>query len=111
MTRQKLLLSVLFVDFAALNAYVVYAMGYDGFVRAALDNVGTIAMLVDLAIALGLVLFWMVQDARRRGVSVLPYVPLMVLFGSVGPLLYLLRRPSEEATPGGVPARSVVEHA
>lgn len=111
MTRQKLLLSVLFVDFAALNAYVVYAMGYDGFVRAALDNVGTIAMLVDLAIALGLVFYWMVQDARRRGVSVLPYVPLMVLFGSVGPLLYLLRRPSSAEEPERPSPRAVAEHA
>lgn len=93
MNLKKLLLGLLFVDFAAFNAYVVYAMGYDGFVRAALDNLGSIALLVDLGIALGLVFAWMVQDARRRGVSVLPYLPLMVAFGSVGPLLYLLRRP------------------
>lgn len=101
MTRTKLLLAFLFVDFAALNAYVVYSMGYDGFVRAVLDNVGTITAMVDLTIALGLVCYWMFQDARRRGVSALPYLPLTLAFGSVGPLLYLLRRPSDASgTPG-----------
>lgn len=96
MNLKKLLLGFLFVDFAAFNAYVVYALGYDGFVREALASLGSIAVLVDLSIALGLVFYWMVQDARRRGVSVLPYVPLLVAFGSVGPLLYLLRRPEDE---------------
>ena len=96
MNLKKLILGLLFVDFAAFNAYVVYAMGYDGFVRAALANLGSVALLVDLTIALGLVLYWMVQDARRRGVSVLPYLPLMLTFGSVGPLLYLLRRPDSQ---------------
>ena len=56
MTPKKFLLSFLFVDFAALNAYVVYTMGYDGFVRAVMDNAGTMTAMVDLAIALGLVL-------------------------------------------------------
>ena len=96
MTPKKFLLAFLFVDFAALNAYVVYTMGYDGFVRAVMDNVGTMTAMVDLAIALGLVLYWMLQDARRRGVNLLPYIPLTLAFGSVGPLLYLLRRPDTE---------------
>lgn len=96
MNLKKLLLGFLFVDFAAFNAYVVYTLGYDGFVREAIASLGSIAVLVDLSIALSLVFYWMVRDARRRGVSVLPYVPLLVAFGSVSPLLYLLRRPSDE---------------
>jgi hypothetical protein len=96
MTRLKLLLAFVFVDFAAMNAYVVYTMGYDGFVRAVLDNPATITAMVDLVIALSLILAWMVRDARRRGARVLPYLPLTLAFGSVGPLLYLLKRPQDE---------------
>lgn len=96
MNIKKLLLGFLFVNFAAFNAYVVYAMGYEGFVRGALANLGSIAVLVDLSIALSLIFGWMVLDARRRGASVLLYVPLIVAFGSVGPLLYLLRRPEDK---------------
>ena len=76
MNLKKLLLGFLFVDFAAFNAYVVYTLGYDGFVREAIASLGSIAVLVDLSIALSLVFYWMVRDARRRGISVLPYVPL-----------------------------------
>ena len=35
----------------------------------------------------------MFRDARSLGVSPVPYLVLTLLFGSVGPLLYLLRRP------------------
>ena len=96
MNWKKILLGLVFVDFAAMNIYVVATMGYDGFVRAVMANAATITAMVDLVIALSLVLYWMVRDARRRGVNVLPYVPFTLAFGSVGPLLYLLRRPDEE---------------
>ena len=36
-------------------------------------------------------------DARARGVSPLPYLVMTVFTGSIGPLLYLLRRPSAVA--------------
>ena len=45
-----------------------------------------------IAIALSLIIAWMWQDARERGVSAMPYVLLTLGFGSVGPLLYLLLR-------------------
>ena len=99
MNWKKILLALVFVDFAALNAYVVFTMGYDGFVRAVIDNPATITAMVDLVIALSLVLYWMVKDARERDVSVLPYLPFTLAFGSVGPLLYLLRRPDAATDP------------
>ena len=57
-------------------------------------------------IALSLVIAWMVRDARARGVSPLPYVVLTLALGSVGPLVYLIRRLASEA-----PARTAANLA
>jgi hypothetical protein len=35
---------------------------------------------------------WMGEDAEERKVSALPFLLLTLLLGSVGPLLYLIRR-------------------
>ena len=43
-------------------------------------------------------------DARDRGVSPLPYLVLTALFGSVGPLAYLIRRDAEEPLPARLAA-------
>jgi hypothetical protein len=47
---------------------------------------------VDLALSLTLVAVWMVRDARARKAAYLPFLALAFLFGSVGPLLYLVGR-------------------
>ena len=44
------------------------------------------------AIALSLFAIWMFQDARTRGVSAVPYLLLMLCLGSIGALVYLVRR-------------------
>lgn len=53
--------------------------------------------LVDLSIALGIILVWMWQDAKHRGVSILPHILLTLTLGSVGPLVYLIQRASSMA--------------
>ena len=96
-----------------LNAYVLSSMGYSGLRRALTANAGTITALVDLTIALSLIGVWMWNDAKARGISALPYLGLMLVLGSVGPLLYLLRT-ARRAEPvaahprlavGGVPVK------
>jgi hypothetical protein len=68
--------------------------------KAALSSLAGIQVLVDLTIALTLVLIWIVRDARERGVSWVPYAVITVFLGSVGPLVYLLRREGRSvATP------------
>ena len=92
MNWKQIGLSVVLADFAALNAYVVYHYGYVGFFQLVLANAATTAALVDLVIALSLVSVWMWQDARDRGWSALPYLVVTLFLGSIGPLLYLIRR-------------------
>jgi len=92
MNPRQIGLSIVLVGFAALNAYCFYAFGTAGFLHAALANAATVAVFIDLVIALTMVAVWMARDAAQRGVTVLPYLLLTIFLGSVGPLLYLLRR-------------------
>lgn len=106
MNWKQIGLGIVLADFAALNAYVVYQYGYVGFWELATANAATVAVLVDLVIALGLVTAWLWQDARDRGVSPLPYVAVTALLGSVGPLLYLVRRAGAERAPARLAAQA-----
>lgn len=99
---KRLLLGVVLLDFLALNAWAFAQHGYLGAWQLMTANAATITVLADVVIALGMVLAWMWQDARRRGTAVLPYVVVTLALGSVGPLVYLLLRPEEPAV-GTVP--------
>ncbi len=92
MNGKQIALSVVLADFAALTAYAVYQYGYLGVFAILMANSATWLAIVDLTIALTMVLAWMWNDARERGTSFVPYAVLTLVFGSVGPLLYLIRR-------------------
>jgi len=83
---------VVLAVFTALTAYAVWQFGIVGVFDAAFANVATITLFADLVISLSLVSIWMILDARQRGASSLPYVVTTLLLGSIGPLLYLIRR-------------------
>ena len=85
MNGKQLGLLLVLADFAGLEAYAVWKYGYVGVFQLALANAATGVAFADLCIALGLIMLWMWRDARERGV-------LTLGLGSVGPLLYLIRR-------------------
>ena len=108
MNVKQLVLEAVLLGFSALTAYAVYQHGYIGFFEQLLTTSSvTVATLVDLSIALGLIVLWIWQDARERGVSPLPYLVLTFALGSVGPLLYLLRRVGQEPSRTTVTAQGV----
>jgi hypothetical protein len=92
MNKKQIALSFLLFDFAALNVYAVAQYGLIGIFELCLANAATVLLFVDLTIALSLVMVWMWQDARRHDIGPLPYALLTLGLGSVGPLLYLIRR-------------------
>lgn len=97
MSREKLVAAVVLVDFVALNVYAVVTAGLGGLV----DFVSTMGpwgwvLTADLLIALGLCAVWMWRDAKRRGARSVGELVLTFSTGSVGPLVYLLRRPAGE---------------
>ena len=101
MNRKQLALGFVLADFAAFTAYAVWQYGYVGILQTAFSSWPAALLSVDLVIALGLVLIWMMGDSRQRGLAFLPYALLTLVFGSVGPLLYLIRRESRAAVPAG----------
>jgi hypothetical protein len=92
MNRKQLVLSGALIVLLAMDAYAVYLYGFVGFFRVVLANFGGVTAFVDLLIALILIIVWMSDDARQRNVSALPFVFLTIALGSIGPLLYLIRR-------------------
>lgn len=89
------LLILTLIGFSIPTCLALAAYGYVGFFRAALTNLANLQVFIDLSIALALINLWMIQDTRRRGdslLSLLPYLLISLLFGSYGPLLYLLRQ-------------------
>ncbi len=92
MNRKQIALSVILADFVALTAYAVYHYGYTAFLTMMTANAITVQVGIDLILALSMVTIWMVRDARARGWSPLPYVLLTLTLGSIGPMLYFIRR-------------------
>jgi len=96
----RTLLLLVTAAFSLFTAAIVARTGLLGFYQQLLASPAAWQTLVDITIALGLVLAWMFQDARRSGRAFWPWVPVTLLLGSLGPLLYLLRRPSTPGAPG-----------
>jgi hypothetical protein len=100
----KIVTAFVFVDFLALNVYLIATFGYLGayaeILKVATENLGATLIAVDLCIALGMAMVWMWNDAKAHGRNVWGYLLLTLALGSLGPLLYLL------LTPAPAPARA-----
>ncbi len=105
MNSKQLALSAVLIAFLADEAYALYLYGYFGFFRMMFANFASFTALVDLVIALVLILAWMGDDARKRNVSALPFLLLTLALGSVGPLLYLIRRFGDRTDSSASPAQ------
>jgi hypothetical protein len=92
MNAKQVGLSVVLVSFLAFTAYALFQHGYIGFFEAVLASTAGVQAFVDLVIALSLIMTWMWNDTRERGISPVLYMVLTLTLGSIGPLLYLIRR-------------------
>jgi hypothetical protein len=105
MSWKQIGLGLVLIDFAAFTGWVIWQHGYTSFFAEAAASAVSAQVLLDLGIALSMVSVWMIRDAQERGVSVVPYLLLTLTLGSIGPLLYLVRRmgatmPSRARTSG-----------
>jgi hypothetical protein len=90
MNWKKAALGLVFLEFAAMTAWVLTQYSYFDFFELIGANSATLLMSFDLVICLTLICVWMVRDARVQGRKALPYVIVAATFGAAGPLLYLL---------------------
>jgi hypothetical protein len=93
-------LVVVFLAFSVFTDWLVLKEGYTGFLRLSAREPWGLQMLLDVSIAIGLFLLWMVPDARRRGITAWPYVIVCVALGSIGALAYLVHRHVRELRAG-----------
>ena len=85
--------------FSAFTFWVLAQTGLVGFYQQLLGTPAGMQVFADIAIALVLVLAWMWRDTRATGRRFWPYAVLTLALGSIGPLLYLLMRPSGARAP------------
>ncbi len=105
MNTRQIVLSLVLLAFGAQTGFVFYQQGF-GWIPELFATPLSITVFADLVIALSLICIWMVADARQRGTSAWGYLVLTLLAGSVGPLIYLIRREGQalEGSPTQAPA-------
>ncbi len=101
MSGREIALWAVLVAFTLFTLGVVREHGVMGFVEYGFLNGVTVQVGLDLIIMLALFAVWMVGDARERGIAAWPFLVLMCAAGSIGAMLYLVRR-------ARVPARAPV---
>jgi energy-converting hydrogenase Eha subunit A len=87
---QRVLLLLVLAMFSVVTALALWHHGYWGIFEPAFKSWGAAQVFMDLVIALGLIVLWMWQDAKRTGRNVWPWILLTLVLGSFGPLLYLV---------------------
>ncbi|HJN76834.1 MAG TPA: DUF2834 domain-containing protein [Myxococcota bacterium] len=93
MNTKQVLLSFVLVDFVAVSAWSIWSSGgVMPIIEAAFATPANIQTAADFAIFVALALVWMWRDARKLGLSPLPWVAATIGTGSVGFLAYLIRR-------------------
>ena len=85
-------LIIVFIIFTAYTGSVMVAHGLIGFVTLAAREPWGMQLLVDLLLMLTLFALWVRRDARTLDLRAWPYVLLVLSMGSMGALLYLIRR-------------------
>ena len=87
-------LGILLTVFLAFTVYTIAVMidkGVVGFLLLAWAEPWGMQVLIDLCIMLSIFGVWMMRDSRKHGLNGWLYLPLL-LAGSPGALLYLIRR-------------------
>jgi hypothetical protein len=92
MNSRLLALAAVIVGFGALSTVALLDVGYWGILEPHFKSWGAAQVFTDLVILAVLSCIWMVNDARKRGVSAWPFVLVTLALGSFGPLLYLVAR-------------------
>jgi hypothetical protein len=96
---RRLLAAVLLLPFSALTAWALMNGGIRG-ILSFHQSPGGWQVFADLVVSLLLLLSFLVPHARSRGRNPWPWVVLTLLFGSFGPLLYLVSDRSASFSPG-----------
>lgn len=88
MAHLKTVAILILIPFLALTAYAVWDVGIIGIPEYHIHSSAGWQVFTDLVIALVLLMFFMVRDAKAKGVNPWPWVIATLFTGSISPLLY-----------------------
>jgi hypothetical protein len=91
-TRSALIAAAVLAAFGAYSVWVCLGHGFTGFLTLARDEPWGLQLLLDLVIACSFGVGWMHADARKRGLASWPFLPVVLLLGSIGLLSYVVVR-------------------
>ncbi|MCA9519605.1 MAG: hypothetical protein KC609_01470 [Myxococcales bacterium] len=94
MNRRQWLLLLVLLDFVAITVWAFVTQDVVGYVRTLGGNPWGIQILLDLSIAITCASVWVYRDARERGLNPIGYIASMLVLGTIGLLVYLIRRES-----------------
>ena len=92
MSTRKLLLWSVLLAFAAYSTWALFQVGYLGIWQSGLTGPGALQILLDLVIACGVFIVWMLADARQRQITAWPWILAILATGTIAILVYLLVR-------------------
>ncbi len=85
-------LVIVLLAFGAYTTQVVLEHGVAGAFAAAMQNSASVQVVLDLVISLILIAIWVYRDARSKNLLAPLYTILVLCLGSIGTLIYLIRR-------------------
>lgn len=88
MAHLRLISILILVPFLALTAYAVWDVGLLGIPEYHLHSSAGWQVFIDLVIACVLLLFFLVRDAKAKGINPWPWVIGTLFTGSIAPLVY-----------------------
>lgn len=92
MNTRQLVTTAVLLPFLALTGYVLATAGLVGFYAEMMGSASTVLAMTDISLSLGLILLWMIGDARATGTPFTPYLLITLAIGVAGPLGYLIHR-------------------
>ena len=93
--KMRILAIALLIPFTLLTAVAVAEYGAIGIFLHALETSAGAQVLVDVAIAMVLILCWLIPDAKTQNRNPWPWVVITLTTASFGPLLYLATQPKQ----------------
>ena len=92
MNGEVISLALVLLAFVAYTLQVVLEHGFAGAFAASIANSASIQVVIDLVISVILIAIWVYRDASAKDLSAPLYAALVLCLGSIGTLIYLIRR-------------------
>ena len=92
MNGKIIALAIVLLAFTAYTVQVVLEHGIAGAFVAACANSASVQVVIDLVISVILIAIWVYRDASTKGLAAPLYAILVLCLGSIGTLIYLIRR-------------------